>query len=520
MERLECTIDAVSLASALANGHGFGLKLGKASAQSPAAAGCYIKGILDGGAVAVYCDKERARMDAAIASGSLAQAKVAPREGDYLLGVSKAGDTSGGGGDLGNAFEAVVAGLQALAAAELGRHDVHAVTLHLGRERLDGLRVVKVWRPEGAEGIGLRLGVLGGRFFLAGFEGDASPAAAAVEAEAGEDDDSGTAGRKVRVGDVLATVNGVRVREWTTDDIVAEIQGRSRGDGGGGGGGGGSTVRLGFCLPPLHGAAYEATVGAAGDTGSMGLRLGARGDGELVVARAPDWFGGAVAAGSVLVAVGGTRVRGLPVSRLPAIFAAAKRPLTLQLVRPAAAAAGKGKEPWAAAPPRAGRAPLTVAVPGSDDDDAIPAPFLTPGDRVEARFQGSAEYYPGVLTAARPGIGTYDVEFDDGDVEVCVDEVDVRVSNLPKTPRQAAAARGVEIELAPLSRVVAVPSDAASVAVGAHCEAKWTDPDSGKSDFFDGRVAVAHADGTFRVDFDDGDVAEHVRLQDLRLVQS
>ena len=80
-----------------------------------------------------------------------------------------------------------------------------------------------------------------------------------------------------------------------------------------------------------------------------------------------------------------------------------KRPLTLQLVRPAAAAAGKGKEPWAAAPPRAGRAPLTVAVPGSDDDDAIPAPFLTPGDRVEARFQGSAEYFPGVLTAARPG---------------------------------------------------------------------------------------------------------------------
>ena len=53
--------------------------------------------------------------------------------------------------------------------------------------------------------------------------------------------------------------------------------------------------------------------------------------------------------------------------------------------------------------------------------------------------------------------------------------------------------------------------------VGAQVEAIWTDEATGESSWFDGTVAGANADGTFRVVFHDGDSSDCVPANGIRL---
>ena len=66
------------------------------------------------------------------------------------------------------------------------------------------------------------------------------------------------------------------------------------------------------------------------------------------------------------------------------------------------------------------------------------------GDRVKARFEGGKEYYEGIVRA-RNEKGTYDVLFDDGDVDTKVPQGNI--VPLPTAAGRTKKARGPEEEL-------------------------------------------------------------------------
>ncbi|KAH8091074.1 tudor domain-containing protein [Aureococcus anophagefferens] len=110
------------------------------------------------------------------------------------------------------------------------------------------------------------------------------------------------------------------------------------------------------------------------------------------------------------------------------------------------------------------------------------------GAKVEARYRGKAKYYAGVI-ATDNGDGTYNIDYDDGEKETKVAEALIKAS--------AAAARQ--------------PLERAALCVGAKVDARYR----GKSKFYAGVIATDNGDGTYNIDYDDGEketkVAERVK---------
>ena len=104
------------------------------------------------------------------------------------------------------------------------------------------------------------------------------------------------------------------------------------------------------------------------------------------------------------------------------------------------------------------------------------------GDRVEARFRGREKYYPGKIRTDR-GDGTYDVSYDDGATETRVREDLIR----------AASRRDVDDD----SR----DGGDAKLRSGDKCEARYR----GRDKWYPGVVGRANVDGSYDVDYDDGE---------------
>ena len=101
------------------------------------------------------------------------------------------------------------------------------------------------------------------------------------------------------------------------------------------------------------------------------------------------------------------------------------------------------------------------------------------GGRVEADYRGKGKYYPGKISRDR-GDGTYDVDYDDGEKETSVEEKLIRPRSISPTKAAAAASRIKE---------------------GDKVDADYR----GKGKYYPGKISRDRGDGTYDVDYDDGE---------------
>ena len=103
------------------------------------------------------------------------------------------------------------------------------------------------------------------------------------------------------------------------------------------------------------------------------------------------------------------------------------------------------------------------------------------GAKIEARYRGKSRYYPGRIARVRLN-GTYDIDYDDGEKEMGVDKALIRSfeSSSRTSPRRGGSNR---------------------LPVGAKVEARYR----GKLRHYPGRIARAHVNGTYDIDYDDGE---------------
>lgn len=125
--------------------------------------------------------------------------------------------------------------------------------------------------------------------------------------------------------------------------------------------------------------------------------------------------------------------------------------------------------------------PVIDEVMESRQDDA--EQVLKEGDVVEAKFRGKGKrWYKGVVTRCRSN-GTYDIDYDDGDNDKAIPRDAVRSVSSSSVNEGGIKREDRKIE------------------VGSRVEAKFR----GKGRFYAGKIARIRVNGTYDVDYDDGD---------------
>ena len=114
---------------------------------------------------------------------------------------------------------------------------------------------------------------------------------------------------------------------------------------------------------------------------------------------------------------------------------------------------------------------------------------LRVGSKVKARYRGRSKYYPGVISRDR-GDGTYDIEYDDGEQETRV------VAELIDGGDDGAGSRS------PSRR-------GARLRVGSKVKARYR----GRSKYYPGKISRDRGDGTYDIDYDDGEQETRVAAE-------
>ena len=116
---------------------------------------------------------------------------------------------------------------------------------------------------------------------------------------------------------------------------------------------------------------------------------------------------------------------------------------------------------------------------------------LRESDKVEARYRGRSKYYPGKISRDR-GDGTFDVDYDDGEKETRVDKDLIRLIGGGDRAASPSKARLEE---------------------GAKVEGNYR----GRGKWYAGKISRDRLDGTFDVDYDDGEKETRVDKDFVRL---
>ncbi|CAM9134171.1 unnamed protein product, partial [Ectocarpus fasciculatus] len=109
--------------------------------------------------------------------------------------------------------------------------------------------------------------------------------------------------------------------------------------------------------------------------------------------------------------------------------------------------------------------------------------------RIEARYHGSSDWYPGTISRDHGG-GLYDIVYDDGDADDFVKSNRIR-SIADRTPSQ-------------LFRD------------GDLVEARYR----GQGQWYPGSISQSHSDGTYDIAYDDGDADEDMKASMIRPLQT
>lgn len=140
--------------------------------------------------------------------------------------------------------------------------------------------------------------------------------------------------------------------------------------------------------------------------------------------------------------------------------------------------------------------PKHTAVTAADTAANLTAPAgvtaFAEGTRVEANYHGAGVWYGGVISRCRYD-NTYDIVYDDGDSEPCVDGKLIRLPMAVGVVSSSAHPSGGLTE-------------------GTKCEANYR----GKGVYYTGKVARDNHDGTYDIAYDDGEdesrvLEEHIR---------
>ncbi|KAG5192664.1 hypothetical protein JKP88DRAFT_173091 [Tribonema minus] len=135
---------------------------------------------------------------------------------------------------------------------------------------------------------------------------------------------------------------------------------------------------------------------------------------------------------------------------------------------------------------------------------------LAEGDRVEARYKGRARYFSGKVRRANRD-GTYDVDYDDGEKELSV-AVDL-IRSLEPPPRHGAARRADSLDDGGRGSAAAA---AAALREGDKVEARY----KGRARYYSGKIRRVNRDGTYDVDYDDGEKELSVAADLIRSLES
>jgi hypothetical protein len=127
-----------------------------------------------------------------------------------------------------------------------------------------------------------------------------------------------------------------------------------------------------------------------------------------------------------------------------------------------------------------------VVVPATAE--VAKAPAFNVGDKVEANFAGRGRYFPGKIFKVRDD-GTYDVDYDDGETE-----------------------KRVQAQWIRLLDPVQIPSIARKWQQGDRVEVNYR----GKGKWFPGKVKAIAMNGTYCIDYDDGEYEENVKEELVR----
>jgi Ca2+-binding EF-hand superfamily protein len=140
--------------------------------------------------------------------------------------------------------------------------------------------------------------------------------------------------------------------------------------------------------------------------------------------------------------------------------------------------------------------------PSGSRSDADEEEELREGTEIEAKFKGGSRWFKGKITRVRPG-GTYDIRYEDGDEEQRLPKENVRAvggKKKDKADREPSKGRG--------------GAEADELRVGARVEARY----KGASKWFKGKITRDRKDGTYDVEYDDGDSEKYVKRESLRVV--
>ena len=116
---------------------------------------------------------------------------------------------------------------------------------------------------------------------------------------------------------------------------------------------------------------------------------------------------------------------------------------------------------------------------------------LREGMKVEARYRGKSRYYTGVIKRENRD-GTFDIDYDDGEKEMFVD---------------ASLIRSLDVGTKPSSMAMSSSVSRSKFRVGQSIEARYR----GKNKLYPGKITRDNGDGTYDIDYDDGEKEFQVR---------
>ncbi|CAK4440136.1 unnamed protein product, partial [Aphanomyces euteiches] len=133
-------------------------------------------------------------------------------------------------------------------------------------------------------------------------------------------------------------------------------------------------------------------------------------------------------------------------------------------------------------------------------EDEVKAKKFKEGEKVEAQYKGKSKFYPGVIGRCRLN-GTYDIDYDDGEKETGV-AADLIRSREKTSPKKSKSDDSTEDE-----------KQSKKLKEGDKIEAQY----KGKSKFYPGVISRCRLNGTYDIDYDDGEKETGVSADLIRL---
>jgi len=139
---------------------------------------------------------------------------------------------------------------------------------------------------------------------------------------------------------------------------------------------------------------------------------------------------------------------------------------------------------------------------------------FTKGQKIEARYGGKRRYYGGTIVRSN-GDGTYEIRYEDNDVEKLVSSELIRALDLPVAGNAKPAAADAGAEAGAEAAAHSTPkqdNSSLAFAVGDKVQARY----GGKARWYGAQVVADNGDGTYELRYDDGDTEKQVKTELIR----